>query len=295
MPGYLFRYAKFKALFETPMLKEGSRESLNRLQALTRPFILRRLKKEVLSELPDKVEDVAYVSLEGEQKKLYMAAALELKTMLEDRGQSFAKQRFQVLAKLTRLRQICCDLVLCYPDYKGESAKLEMCLSMVGDGVTSGHKILVFSQFASMLRIMDARIQELGIPRYLLTGSTPVAKREEMVAGFGRGEVPVFLISLKAGGVGLNLASADMVIHYDPWWNVAAQNQATDRAHRIGQKNTVMVYQMIGAGTIEENILHLQEAKKRLASQVIDGAGGWAASLTREELLELLEGAISRK
>lgn len=290
MPGFLFTYGRFKELFENPLTREESGEALSRLLALTQPFILRRLKKDVLTELPDKMETVVYTPLEGEQKKLYTAAAFRLKTALEQEEETqIQTNRFRILAQLTRLRQICCDPSLYYENYKGESAKLSACLELMESAMAGGHRLLVFSQFASMLNIIEGKLKELDIPYYMLTGDTSAEDRARMTAGFGQDEVQVFLISLKAGGVGLNLAAADVVIHYDPWWNAAAQNQATDRAHRLGQKNTVMVYKMIAKDTIEENILKLQAAKQRLAEQVIGARETAGPPLSKNELLQMLE------
>ena len=197
--------------------------------------------------------------------------------------------RIQILAQLTRLRQICCDPHLCYDNYKGDSAKLDTCMDLVKNGLEGGHKILLFSQFTSMLEIIETRLKKDNLPFYKLTGATPKEERLHMVASF-KGEGPsVFLISLKAGGTGLNLTAADMVIHYDPWWNLAAQNQATDRAHRIGQENQVTVFKLITKGTIEENILKLQESKKNLADQVITEGTVSLGSLSKDDILGLLQ------
>ena len=193
-----------------------------------------------------------------------------------------------ILSEITKLRQLCCDPGLVYEGYKGESAKLEMCINMIKNAVEGGHKLLLFSQFTSMLDRISARLKSEKIGYYLLTGSTSKEKRAEMVEAFAEDDVSVFLISLKAGGTGLNLTAADMVIHFDPWWNLAVQNQATDRAHRIGQKNVVNVYKLVMKDTIEENILKLQEKKRELADQILGGEGLNGSSLTREDLMELL-------
>ena len=199
------------------------------------------------------------------------------------------RDNIQILAQLTRLRQICCDPHLCYGDYSGESAKLETCIDLVRNGVEGGHKILLFSQFTSMLEVISQRLKNEGIPYYILTGATPKEERIRMVSSFKDDEVPLFLISLKAGGTGLNLTAADMVIHFDPWWNVAAQNQATDRAHRMGQEKQVSVFKLITKGTIEENILKLQESKKDLAEQIITEGTISLSNLSRDDLLGLLK------
>ena len=194
----------------------------------------------------------------------------------------------QILSELLRLRQICCDPGLCYEDYKGSSAKLETCMELILSGAAANHKLLVFSQFASMLDILGERLTKEGIAYYKLTGQTGKEERLRLVNAFNQDEVPVFLISLKAGGTGLNLTAADVVIHYDPWWNLAAQNQATDRAHRIGQKKRVSVFRLIARDTIEEGVLKLQEQNRELNEQVVEEASSFA-SMSRTELIRLLE------
>ena len=243
----------------------------------------------VLRELPDKLETVVYSRMEEEQKNLYAAGAAKLKERLDrSEGEGLGEERFQVLADLTRLRQICCDPRLCYENYKGGSAKLETCMDLVRRGVEGEHKILLFSQFTSMLELIENRLNQEGIASYKLTGATSKEERMRLVGEFASDATPVFLISLKAGGTGLNLTAADIVIHYDPWWNVAAQNQATDRSHRIGQDKQVTVFKLIARNTVEENILTLQESKSRLSDQVITGDGGSFGGLTREDILRIL-------
>lgn len=188
-----------------------------------------------------------------------------------------------------RLRQICCEPSLCFEGYKGGSAKFDTCMELLINGTSAGHKILLFSQFTSMLEIIAKRLKKEKIPFYLLTGSTPKRDRMQMASSFQKDDVMVFLISLKAGGTGLNLTAADVVIHYDPWWNVAAQNQATDRAHRIGQENQVSVFKLITKHTIEENILKLQEMKRDLADTVVTEGTGALSSITREDLIRMLD------
>jgi SNF2 family DNA or RNA helicase len=194
----------------------------------------------------------------------------------------------QILAEITKLRQICCDPALLLEDYAGGSAKTEMCMELIAHAVGAGHKVLLFSQFTSMLERLAARLKSEGIDYYMLTGSVGKEKRIRMVESFNSDSVPVFCISLKAGGTGLNLTAADIVIHYDPWWNVAVQNQATDRAHRIGQQNVVTVYRLVSEETIEEKIISMQERKQELAKQVLEGEGMDSITFSREELLELL-------
>ncbi|WP_346919145.1 SNF2 helicase associated domain-containing protein [Lacrimispora sp.] len=289
MPGFLFHYQKFKKEYELPIVKNQEQWVLESLHRLIGPFILRRLKKDVLKELPDKLETVVYSAFDKEQKDIYAANAYRLKSELENRGDRTGRDNIQILAELTKLRQICCDPHLCYENYRGASAKLETCVDLIKNGVEGGHKILLFSQFTSMLEIIAARLKAEGISYYMLTGATPKEERLHMVKSFKNDDIPLFLISLKAGGTGLNLTAADMVIHFDPWWNVAAQNQATDRAHRIGQDKQVTVFKLITKGTIEENILKLQESKKDLAEQIITEGTVSLSNLTREDLLGLLD------
>lgn len=289
MPGLLGGYEAFRRRFEAP-IAEGDEETSARLQCMVSPFILRRMKGDVLQDLPEKTESIVYASMEGEQDKLYRATASQLAlTLAHQLPGSFAADRIAILAELTKLRQICCDPHLLYSNYEGESAKLETCLELVRNAVDAGHKVLLFSQFTSMLAIIAEHLTGAGITHYQLIGSTPKEERARLVASFQTDNVPVFLVSLKAGGVGLNLTAADIVIHYDPWWNMAAQNQATDRAHRIGQTNTVNVMRLIAKGTIEEKIVQLQEAKRDLADRIIGGEAIGSAQLTREDILALLE------
>ena len=289
MPGFLFGAQHFRKEYELPIVRDQDGEALERLRRITGPFILRRVKKDVLRELPDKLETVVYSRMEEEQKNLYAAGAARLKERLERSGsEGLGEERFQVLADLTRLRQICCDPRLCYENYKGGSAKLDTCMDLVRRGVEGEHKILLFSQFTSMLELIEARLNQEGIASYKLTGATSKEERMRMVGEFAGDGTPGFLISLKAGGTGLNLTAADIVIHYDPWWNVAAQNQATDRSHRIGQEKQVTVFKLIARNTVEENILTLQESKSRLSEQVITGEGGSFGGLTREDILRIL-------
>ena len=289
MPGFLFGSQYFKKEYETPIVKERDEDALLRLRRIIGPFVLRRVKRDVLKELPEKLEQVVYSNFEDEQKKLYTANAVQLKEKLESGGFAQAGEgKLQILAELMRLRQICCDPRLCYENYRNGSAKLETCMDLIRRGVSGEHKILLFSQFTSMLELVEARLLKEDIKCHKLTGSTSKEDRIRMVGEFQRDDVPVFLISLKAGGTGLNLTAADIVIHYDPWWNVAAQNQATDRTHRIGQEKQVTVYKLITRNTIEENILKLQESKQYLADQIVTEGTVSFGSLTREDILNIV-------
>ena len=288
MPGFLYGYRKFRERYELPIVKNQDPEALTALRRMTGPFVLRRLKKDVLRELPGKEERIVYSAASGRQQKLYTASALKLKEALAG-GAWSGNGKLEVLSQLMRLRQICCDPALCFEDYTGESAKLETCVSLIASASAAGHKILLFSQFASMLERIQERLLQEGISSHLLVGATPKEERSRMVQAFASDEVPVFLISLKAGGTGLNLTAADIVIHYDPWWNVAAQNQATDRAYRIGQEKPVTVYKLILKDTIEENLLKLQNAKLALAAQVVSEGMVSLGDLSQNELMELFE------
>ena len=288
MPGFLYSYRKFRERYELPIVKNQDPEALTALRRMTGPFVLRRLKKDVLRELPTKEERIVYSAASGRQQKLYTASALKLKEALAG-GAWSGNGKLEVLSQLMRLRQICCDPALCFEDYTGESVKLETCVSLIASASAAGHKILLFSQFASMLERIRERLLQEGISSHLLVGATPKEERSRMVQAFASDEVPVFLISLKAGGTGLNLTAADIVIHYDPWWNVAAQNQATDRAYRIGQEKPVTVYKLILKDTIEENLLKLQNAKLALAAQVVSEGMVSLGDLSQNELMELFE------
>ena len=288
MPGVLGSAESFNRRFAAP-ITNGETAVAQRLSGLVSPFILRRLKADVLRDLPDKNESIVVANMEGEQAKLYRANEEKLALMLMDQDAAeFAGMKLKVLAELTKLRQLCCDPSLVYENYAGGSAKLETCLELVRSAVEGGHQVLLFSQFTSMFDIIGKRLADERIGHMRLTGATPKEERIRLVQRFQAGEAPVFLISLKAGGVGLNLTAADIVIHYDPWWNLAAQNQATDRAHRIGQEQQVSVFKLIAKGTIEERIVAMQEAKHDLAEQVIGGEGVARTSITRDDILALL-------
>lgn len=283
MPGYLFSYGKFRDAIETEIV-HGDEDAGNRLSRLIKPFILRRLKSGVLKELPPKVETEVVCPLESEQRDLYSANLSLVRESVEAAGNSVNK--VAVLGMLTKLRQICCEPSLVYPDYSGNSAKLGACLELVRSATAAGHKVLLFSQFTSMLDIIRARLTQEGITHYLLKGDTPKVERIKLVSRFNADSTQVFLISLKAGGTGLNLTGADVVIHYDPWWNESVMNQATDRAYRIGQDKSVQVYKLIMQDTIEQRIMKLQEKKNTLSGIVMNAAS--AGSLDAKEILELL-------
>ena len=289
MPGFLYPYDTFRRELETPITKNRDEAASERLRKMTSPFILRRLKSDVLKDLPEKLEETRFAQFEESQRKLYDAHVARMKKMLESSSdENFSRNKIEILAELTRLRQICCDPSLLVENYVGGSAKREALITLINTAIDGGHRLLVFSQFTTMLSLIEADLKACGIEYYLITGQTPKEERLRLVKRFNSGDVPVFLISLKAGGTGLNLVGADVVVHYDPWWNLAVQNQATDRAHRIGQKNVVNVYKLIARGTIEEKIQHMQEQKKDLADEILRGEGGTLQAMTREDLMDLL-------
>lgn len=292
MPGYLYSYRKFKETYELPIIKENDDWTMNKLKMLIEPFILRRTKKEVLTELPDKTISILNNEMQGEQLKLYMSymanAKREVSQELKDNG--FEKSQIKILALLMRLRQICCHPSLFISNYEGESSKLNQCVEVVKDAVLSGHKILLFSGYSSMLEIIGKELDKEKIKFFKLTGQTKVGDRIKLVEEFNNNEeIKVFLISLKAGGTGLNLIGADMVIHYDPWWNLSAENQATDRTYRIGQKKNVQVYKLITKDSIEEKIYELQEKKARLAKTMLSTETTFVNKLSKEDIIALFD------
>ncbi len=290
MPGFLYKYEVFRRDFEAPIIKNQDEAAMERLKKMTSPFILRRLKRDVLKDLPDKIEKIHYVKFEKKQQELYDAQVVHMRQQIAGQDKAeFQKNKIQILAELTRLRQVCCDPSLCFENYKGGSAKLEACIELVERAAEGGHKILLFSQFVSMLEIIRQELAKRELSFYMISGETSKEKRLKLVKKFNEDDTRVFLISLKAGGVGLNLTGADVVIHYDPWWNLAVQNQATDRAHRIGQDKKVTVYQLIAKGSVEEKIRKIQESKKELLEEIVGGAAGQLGNMSREDFLELLE------
>ena len=289
MPGLLYSYSEFRSKLEIPIVKFDNKDAVEQLRKMVQPFILRRLKSDVLKDLPEKLDEIRYAGMSDDQRKLYDAQVVRMRSKIDSQDDSqFARSKIEILAELTRIRQICCDPGLCFEDYKGGSAKREACVELVKSLADSGHKALIFSQFTSMLSLLEEDFKKENISYYKITGETSKEERMERVRSFNGDDTPIFLISLKAGGTGLNLTGADVVIHYDPWWNVAAQNQATDRAHRIGQTKIVTVYRIILKNTIEERILQMQEQKKRLADDILSGENISSTSLTREDLLQLL-------
>ena len=291
MPGYLGSANDFRERYEQPIARDRQPEAQARLARRLRPFLLRRLKSEVAAELPAKIEQVAFCDLTDDQRAAYQqvldAGRKEVLAAVGAEGE--AKSRLLVLTTLLRLRQICCDLRLLKlegVDPETASGKLDLFAELLEEALDGGHRVLVFSQFVSMLTLLRQKLESQGLEFCYLDGST--TDRGAVVEKFQTGAVPVFLISLKAGGTGLNLAAADTVIHFDPWWNPAVEQQATDRAHRIGQTRVVTSYKLIARGTVEEKILTLQTRKREVIQATLGGEESLAQALTWEEIQDLL-------
>ena len=293
MPGFLGSQARFKELFRTPIEKLGSSERLDQLRRRVTPFMLRRAKSDVATDLPPKQTAVSTVELTGKQADLYETIRLTTEKAVREAlaNKGLAKSQIQILDALLKLRQVCCDprlVPLAAAKTIKESAKLELLMELLPEMLAEGRRILLFSQFTSMLALIEEELVKRKLTWVKLTGQSQ--KRDALIEQFTSGQVPLFLISLKAGGVGLNLPQADTVIHYDPWWNPAVENQATDRAHRIGQTQSVFVYKLVAQGTIEERILALQERKAALADSIYSGSQGRKQPLfTEDDVAELLK------
>ncbi len=293
MPGFLGSQQRFKELFRTPIEKRADSERLDHLRKRVTPFMLRRAKRDVATELPDKQTSITSVELGDKQANLYETIRLTTEKAVRDalENKGLARSHIQVLDALLKLRQVCCDprlVPLASAKKVKQSAKLELLMELLPELLAQGRKVLLFSQFTSMLELIEEELQKQSIPWVKLTGQSQ--NRDALITRFTSGEVPLFLISLKAGGVGLNLTQADTVIHYDPWWNPAVENQATDRAHRIGQTQQVMVYKLVAQGTIEERMLQLQERKAQLADSLYSAAAARKQPLfTENDLAELLK------
>ncbi|SMC27979.1 Superfamily II DNA or RNA helicase, SNF2 family [Clostridium acidisoli DSM 12555] len=290
MPGYLYDEKTFSVKYHKKIKEEP--EVIEDLNRRVKPFILRRKKSEVIKELPDKIEKTLFVKLEDKQKNVYGIYAKHVLELIEKKVKEdeFKNSKIEILAYITKLRQLCLDPSIVMEEYDGSNAKIEALTEILKHSIYEGHRILVFSQFTSVLKNIGGRISTEGIQYSYLDGSIPSQKRMDIVDNFNNGENSVFLISLKAGGTGLNLTSADIVIHFDPWWNPAVENQATDRAHRIGQKNVVEVIKLVAKGTIEEKIILLQEEKKKLIDSLLgeelSGEQGISA-LSENEIVNL--------
>lgn len=281
MPGYLANYNHFKSRYESLIMQDDT-EALDLLKKRVKPFILRRTKKDVLKELPDKIEEVYYCKMEAKQAEIYNAYVEQLKQDIKTNGN-------QILALITRLRQVCITPELIYAE-EVASAKVALAIELIKRAIAAGHRILLFSQFSTVFNIFKKLFEAEGISYQVLDGTTKAQKRLELVEEFNRNEeMSVFMISLKAGGTGLNLVGADMVIHLDPWWNVSAENQATDRAYRFGQKKNVHVLKLVCKDTIEEKVLLLQQAKLELANSIIHSGETKDFKLRKEDILQLLD------
>ena len=290
MPGYLYNEKKFMTRYYR-RLEEGP-EILEELNRLVKPFILRRYKKSVIKELPDKIEKHLFVPLSDEQKVVYETYADYVKDLIQKKVEDFefTKSKIEILAYITKLRQICLDPSVTMENYLGTSGKIDALIEILEQSIEEGHKILVFSQFTSVLKNISKILKEKQFLFSYLDGTVSSANRIKMVDEFNIGPNSIFLISLKAGGTGLNLTSADIVIHFDPWWNPAVEDQATDRAHRIGQENIVEVIKLISSGTIEEKIIELQGSKRELISKVLGddlSVGSFINTLSEHEILDL--------
>jgi len=295
-PGLLGSWERFRTRFADPIERHKDDERRQSLARLVRPFILRRTKDTVLKELPPRTEITLQAELSPAERKRYedtrLAALAELSGAGED-AQQAGQKRIRTLAWLTRLRQLACHPRLVDAGWEKSSAKLDLLTSLVEELRDGDHRALVFSQFVKHLTVIREKLDELGVTYQYLDGSTPAKERQRRVDAFQAGEGELFLISLKAGGTGLNLTGADYVIHLDPWWNPAVEDQATDRAHRIGQERPVTVYRLVAEGTIEEQILALHADKRELVAGVLDGTDR-AAKMNTDDLIQLIkEGAAS--
>jgi SNF2 family DNA or RNA helicase len=292
MPGYLGSVADFKRRYELPITKQNDQPAQGRLRERVRPFILRRTKSEVAKDLPEKLEQIAFCELTDEQKEVYQRILEQGRRNALDCGQGRERSRMAILTALMRLRQVCCHLGLLPTDetreWKEPSAKLEYFMELLDQAIDGGHRVLVFSQFVSMLKLLEQQLQSRGIKYCYLDGST-IDRKGEIAKFQSDAAIPLFLISLKAGGTGINLTGADTVVHFDPWWNPAVEDQATARAHRIGQDKIVSSYKLIARGTVEEKIVNLQRKKSDLISNTLVSEEVFIRSLNWEELQSLLE------
>lgn len=289
MPGYLGGLGEFKAQYIQTTEESRSEVIIDALRLRVKPFILRRLKSDVLEELPEKIEHTIYAELNSEQKKIYSAYLSLAKHETISMLNSGKSNKIKILSLLTRLRQICCHPSLFDENYLFGSGKFDLFAEVLDEALNSGHRVLVFSQYTSMLSIIREYLEERHIRSFYLDGKTPSYERLEMADRFNYGERDVFLISLKAGGTGLNLTGADTVIHYDPWWNPAVMDQASDRAHRIGQTKAVQIIKLVSKGTIEEKIMNLQQSKRSLANDIIQINNDTLSSLSKEDILSLFD------
>ncbi|MBS7123155.1 DEAD/DEAH box helicase [Faecalibacillus intestinalis] len=287
MPQYLFNYHYFQKQYENDIVKNNDEEKTKQLKKLVTPFILRRNKKEVLKELPDKIEQNIILPFNDEEEKIYVANLAKVNEELQQLYDIEGSDKMQILKMLTRLRQLCLEPRLVYDNIDQPSSKLKACMELIKTMQENKQKVLLFSSFTSVLNLIAEECQKAGITYYMLTGSTNKEDRRELVSRFQKDDTTLFLISLKAGGTGLNLTSAEAVIHFDPWWNVSAQNQATDRAYRIGQENNVQVFNLVMKDSVEEKIIELQKRKKELADMFVENNSGGLSQMSKEDILSL--------
>jgi SNF2 family DNA or RNA helicase len=285
-PGMLGSAEVFQQRFATPIERDQCRQTKSRLKKLISPFLLRRTKAQVLSELPSRTEITLHVQLNPQEVAFYEAIRRKAIEKLADSGAE-NNSHLKILAEIMRLRRACCHPTLVVKDAEIECSKLKLFLETVEELRAGGHKALVFSQFVDHLAILRSQLDQRQIAYQYLDGSTPAKQRKKNVEAFQAGEGDLFLISLKAGGSGLNLTAADYVLHMDPWWNPAVEDQASDRAHRLGQQRPVTIYRFITEGTIEQKIQQLHGSKRDLADSLLEGAER-SGKLSAEELLALL-------
>lgn len=288
MPQYLFNYHYFRQQYESDIVKNHDEKKIKALRQMVSPFILRRHKKDVLLELPEKIETKQLIPFTNNERELYYSYLAqindELKTYL---NVSATMDKVAILAMLTRLREICCDPRLLFENINQPSSKMNACLDLLVNYKENNQKVLLFSSFTSLFDLLEPELKRNDISYLKITGQTSKEKRKAAVAAFQEGQADVFLISLKAGGTGLNLTRAEAVIHFDPWWNISSQNQATDRAYRIGQTHNVQVHQLIMKESVEEKIMNLQAKKKELSDLFVEQSEGNIGSLSKEEIMEL--------
>jgi non-specific serine/threonine protein kinase len=286
-PGMFGQLSNFKNNIVRPVEQDNDLTSLEIVRKMIFPFILRRTKKQVAGELPQKTENVVYTEMLPKQRKLYdITREAYLGKILDSiNANGIERSGIQVIEGMLRLRQICCHPCLIAQDFQGDSGKFVLFDDYLETILSGGHRVLVFSQFETVLQLISARLRVKRVPFEILTGKTQ--NRQKVVMHFKQEEIPVFLISLKAGGVGLNLTEADYVIHIDPWWNPAVENQASDRAYRIGQTREVFVYKFITVNSIEERVLHLQEMKRMISSAIITTEQSFFKQLTKQDIVTL--------
>ena len=287
-PGFLGSFADFNQTFAIPIERDRDRTVRRRLKKLVQPYILRRTKTQVMEELPPRTDILLHVALSAEEMAFYEALRKKALESLRDDGGSAGNASLRILSEIMKLRRACCNASLVAPDVALPSAKLSVFADIVQELLVNGHKALVFSQFTGHLEILREYVASEGIRYQYLDGSTPRKERNRRVAAFQGGEGDLFLISLKAGGLGLNLTAADYVIHMDPWWNPAVEDQASDRAHRIGQERPVTVYRLVARHTIEEKIVALHRSKRALADSLLDGAD-MSGKMSADDLLRLIQ------